>query len=145
MKEPAQRKASRLILLDLERRVLLFRHRRRNGETFWAPPGGGLESDETFEQAALREASEELGMAGFPVTFLWERTTDFVYMDNLVNQHECLFLIEGELPDFSESVRKVHDQEGILEMRWWTASELESTNERVFPEEIASELRKISN
>jgi 8-oxo-dGTP diphosphatase len=145
MKEPAQRKASRLILLDLERRVLLFRHRRDNGETFWAPPGGGLESGETFEQAALREASEELGMVGFPVTFLWERTTDFVYMDNLVNQHECLFLIQGELPGLSDSVRKVHDQEGILEMRWWMATELESTSEVVFPEEIGSELRKISN
>ena len=104
-----------------------------------------MESGETFEQAALREASEELGMVGFPVTYLWERTTDFVYMDNLVNQHECLFLIQGELPDLSDSVRKVHDQEGILEMRWWTATELESTSEVVFPEEIASELRKISN
>jgi 8-oxo-dGTP diphosphatase len=145
MKEPAQRKASRLILLDSERRVLLFRHRRDNGETFWAPPGGGLESGETFEQAALREASEELGMAGSPVTFLWERTTDFVYMDNLITQRECLFLIRGVLPDLSDSVRKVHDQEGILEMRWWTATELESTSELVFPEEIASELRNISN
>jgi 8-oxo-dGTP pyrophosphatase MutT (NUDIX family) len=145
MKEPAQRKASRLILLDLERRVLLFRHRRDNGETFWAPPGGGLEGGETFKQAALREASEELGMAGFPVTLLWERTTDFVYMDNPVKQHECLFLIQGELPDLSDRVRKVHDQEGILEMRWWTASELESTSELVYPEEIVAALRKISN
>jgi 8-oxo-dGTP diphosphatase len=145
MKEPAQRKASRLILLDSERRVLLFRHRRDNGETFWAPPGGGLESGETFEQAALREASEELGMTGFPVMLLWERTTDFVYMDNFVNQHECLFLIQGELPDLSDSARKVHNQEGILEMRWWTATELKSTSELVFPEEIASELKKVSN
>ena len=145
MKELPQRRASRLILLDSERRVLLFRHRRDNGETLWAPPGGGLESGETFEQAALREASEELGMSGFPVAFLWERTTDFVYKGNLVNQHECYFLIHGELPDLSDRVRKFHDQEAILEMRRWTATELESTSEVVFPEEIASELRKISN
>jgi 8-oxo-dGTP diphosphatase len=143
MKELPQRKASRLILLDSERRVLLFRHRRDNRETFWAPPGGGLESGETFEQAALREASEELGMSGFPVTFLWERTTDFIYKGNLAHQHECYFLIHGELPDRSEGVRKFHDQEGILEMRWWTATELESTSDVVFPEELASELRKI--
>ena len=144
MKHPAPRRASRLILLDFERRVLLFRHRKNNGETFWAPPGGGLEDGETFEQAALREASEELGMTGFPVMLLWERTTDFVHMDNLVNQHECLFLIQGEFPRLSDSVGKVHEQEGILEMRWWTATELESTGELVFPEEIASQLRKIS-
>jgi len=84
-------------------------------------------------------------MTGFPVMLLWERTTDFVHMDTLVNQHECLFLIQGELPGLSDSVRKVHEQEGILEMRWWTATELESTGELVFPEEIASQLRKISN
>src|ERR1700689_3223177 len=106
MKEPDLRRASRLILLDDQRRVLLFRHAGAKGESFWAPPGGGLESGETFEQAALREASEELGMSGFPVTFLGERTTDFVYKGNLVNQHECYFLIHGELPDLSDSVRK---------------------------------------
>jgi 8-oxo-dGTP pyrophosphatase MutT (NUDIX family) len=143
MKELPQRRASRLILLDSERRVLLFRHRRDNRETFWAPPGGGLESGETFEQAALREASEELGMSSFPLTYLWERTTDFVYKGNLVNQHECYFQIHGELLDLSDGVRKFHDQEGILEMRRWTATELESTGDVVFPEELTSELRKI--
>jgi hypothetical protein len=32
-----------------------------------------------------------------------------------------------------------------MEMRWWTTTEIESTSERVFPEELASELKKISN
>jgi 8-oxo-dGTP diphosphatase len=145
MKEPVQRRASRLILLDSERRVLLFRHARDNGETFWALPGGGLESGETFEQAALREASEELGVTGFPMRRLWERMTDFVYLDKLVIQRECFFLIKGKLPGLSYGVRKVHEQEGILEVRWWSITELESTSASVFPEELASELRKIPN
>lgn len=65
MMEPDLRRASRLILLDGQRRVLLFRHARTNGADFWAPPGGGLESGETFEQAACREACEELGITCF--------------------------------------------------------------------------------
>jgi hypothetical protein len=70
--------------------------------------------------------------------------TDFVYIDHPVHQHEWFFLIKGELPTISPDVEKVHRQEGILEMRWWATAEIESTSEPVFPEELASELRKVS-
>ena len=145
MTAPDLRRASRLILLDGQRRVLLFRHAGVSGEAFWAPPGGGLETGETFEQAARREAGEELGLQCFTLLRAWERMTDFVYIDHPVHQHEWFFLIEGELPALSPEIEKVHNQEGILEMRWWTTAEIESTSELVFPEELASELRKIAN
>ena len=145
MTEADLRRASRLILLDGHRRVLLLRHAGTNGEAFWAPPGGGLERGETFEQAAGREACEELGLTCFTLRRVWERVTNFVYIDHPVHQHEWFFLIEGELPTISSDVEKVHRQERILEMRWWTTAEIESTSEPVFPKELASELRKISN
>lgn len=145
MTEPDLRRASRLILLDGQRRVLLFRHAGTNGESFWGPPGGGLESGETFEQAALREACEELGLTCFNLKRVWERVTDFVYIDRPVHQHEWFFLIEGVLPTVSSDVERVHSQEGIFEVRWWTIPEIESTSEPVFPEELASELKKISD
>jgi 8-oxo-dGTP diphosphatase len=143
--EPDLRRASRLILLDGQRQVLLFRHAGINGGAFWAPPGGGLEGGETFEQAAWREAREELGLTRITLRRLWERVSDFVYIDHPVHQHEWFFLVEGELPAIPSCVENVHRQEGILEMRWWTTAEIESTSERVFPEELASELRKISS
>ena len=43
------------------------------------PQAGGLESGETFEQAAWREASEEPGLTSSTLKRVWERTTDFVY------------------------------------------------------------------
>lgn len=143
MKGFVQRRASRLILFDRERRVLLLRHAGANRGVFWALPGGGLESGETFEQAALREASEELGLTPLSLRRLWERMTDFTYFDRLSVNTSVFFLIEGELPNISSDMQRFHAQEEILELRWWTTDEIDSTSEPVFPEELTSELRKI--
>jgi ADP-ribose pyrophosphatase YjhB (NUDIX family) len=145
MDQPAHRRASRLVVLDKERRVLLFLHARSNGESFWAPPGGGLENDETFQEAALREAAEELGMADLSMTLLWKRSTSFFHMDYLVDQEECFFLLEGELPEPSTQVKKIWEREGILKTKWWSIQELESTKETLFPEDLPSQLRKNFN
>jgi ADP-ribose pyrophosphatase YjhB (NUDIX family) len=145
MSDPQLRRASRLILLDGQRRVLLFRHAGTSGDGFWAPPGGGLESGETFEQTAYREAFEELGMTSFTLQRGWERVTDFVYIDHPVHQHELFFVVQGEAPSLSSEVKKVHKREGIVEARWWTTAEIEASEESIFPEELALELRKISD
>jgi hypothetical protein len=44
------RRASRLLLVDGARRVLLFKYEDDRG-TWWATPGGGLEKAESFEEA----------------------------------------------------------------------------------------------
>ena len=145
MKGPVHRRASRLILIDGQRRILLLRHAGVNGQSFWAPPGGGLENGETFEEAAVREASEELGLTHPSLTRLWERVTDFIYIDHAVTQHERFFLVEEKLPPLTPDALQAHATEGILEMRWWTTDEIVSAEEPIFPEDLTLELRKIQN
>jgi hypothetical protein len=73
----------------------------------------------------------------------WERRTNFTYFDRPVHQHEWYFVILGASPILSVDVQGIHEQEGILEMKWWTEAELESTSESVFPEDLASQLRRM--
>jgi ADP-ribose pyrophosphatase YjhB (NUDIX family) len=140
MQNMERRRAGRIVLLNEQGRILLLRHSRTNGTSFWATPGGGVNEDETFEQAALREAEEELGVTGAAVRFLWEQDSEFMSVSKWVPQHECYFLLDAKLAPFSTDVLKTHDSEGIAEIRWWSAAEIESTQEEIYPEGLARRL-----
>jgi 8-oxo-dGTP diphosphatase len=51
-----------IILIEDDKVALIERH--RAGLEYYVLPGGGVDEDETPEQAAVREAREELGVGG---------------------------------------------------------------------------------
>ena len=61
-----ERPSSRLLILDGENRLLLFRFEHKRGplagQAYWATPGGGVDPGESFEEAACREMVEETGL-----------------------------------------------------------------------------------
>ena len=65
--EPLRRRpSSRLLVIDQNNRVLLFRFVFNRGplagRNYWATPGGALEAGESFADAARRELFEETGI-----------------------------------------------------------------------------------
>jgi ADP-ribose pyrophosphatase YjhB (NUDIX family) len=50
--------AARVLLVDALDRLLLLHASLPDGRGIWLPPGGGIEPDETAEQAAIREVRE---------------------------------------------------------------------------------------
>jgi len=141
---PVLRQAARLLVIAPDGRVLLFQYE-DGPRTWWAAPGGGLEGEETFEEAATREAAEELSLAGTPLTPLWCQTVEFTFRGKSIRQMERYYLMRLSPGDvvLGESVREAHRQEGIVASRWWSLEEIERTTEEVFPVGLGERLRRL--
>jgi len=65
-----RRDSARVLLVDVEDRLLLFRSLRQPGKpelgTLWHTPGGGVNDGEDSADAAVRELREETGLAVAP-------------------------------------------------------------------------------
>ena len=139
---PVFRRAARLLVVDSDR-VLLFKYE-DDGREWWATPGGGLEGDETFEQAARREAVEELAVTR-PLKPLWEQSVEFSFRGQSIRQVERYFLLQVSRDDvvLGGVVADAHRREGIVAARWWSPEELETTAEQIFPQNLGDRLRDL--
>ena len=142
--EPTPRRAARLLVIDPNSGALLLFQYEDGGRTWWATPGGALDGDETFEEAAIREAAEELAVASRSFLPLWHRTVEFSFRGMLVRQEEQYFLLRIPTGDatLGQQVRDAHRHEGIIATRWWSLEDIETTSEQVFPEDLAQRLRE---
>ncbi|WP_380166491.1 NUDIX hydrolase [Jannaschia sp. R86511] len=137
------REAARVLLVDGAGRVLLFEGldpADRDGGSWWFTPGGGLEGEESAEQAAHRELWEETGLrvprlAG-PVA---ERRSEFAFDGLLYRQHELYFAAALEATDVvvGPVAHTELEVRSVLRWHWWSADELARTQERVYPPWLA--------
>lgn len=143
--EPTPRRAARLLVMDPKSGALLLFQYEDDGRRWWATPGGALDGDETFEEAAIREAAEELAISARDISPLWRRTVDFSFRGVAVRQDEHYFLLcitPGEVA-LGHDAREAHCHEGIIATRWWSLEDIETTSEQVFPEDLGQRLREL--
>lgn len=136
------RPSSRLIIVSPDNRVLLFRFCHKDGalrgKTYWATPGGGLEKNESFEQAAIRELFEETGLIR-TLTGPQIASQNFTMMlpsGETVLAEERFFMIDANTVELDRSGWISNEQEVIRDYHWWTIEELIHTNETIFPRDL---------
>ena len=134
------RHAARLIVLDAQDRLLLFRARTpQDDREFWVMPGGGLPDGETHEIAAARELHEETGLRGTLGPCVWTRRHPHQWGDRFVDQRERYYVIR-----VAETVlAPTQPDDYTLDHRWWTPEEIQAATATLVPRNLPALLPPI--
>lgn len=138
-----ERPSSRLIILAPDGSALLFYFRLSAlaGEKreFWATPGGGLKAGESYADAARRELLEETGFDLDVGEEVSQGTAEFPLPDGtMVRADERFFAVRVNHKRIDGSRHSPHERKAMTSHRWWSAPELRSTRETVFPDNFAT-------
>jgi 8-oxo-dGTP diphosphatase len=127
-----------IILIEDDKVALIERH--RAGLDYYVFPGGGVDEGETPQQAAVREAREELG-----VEVAIKQKVATIHFDLSTQVYFLVERVGGEFgtgagEEFTDSDPDDPEQ-GIYIPIWMPIDEL-SQHEKVFPESLAKLLLK---
>ncbi len=147
---PLDRRAARVLLLDAQDRVLLFRGLDPGAPergTWWITPGGGLDPGESPAQGAARELAEETGLmlaAGQLGEPVHHRVAEFVFDGRAYRQSEQFFLVRVARHDVDTAGFTALEQAAVLEHRWWSAPDLAATDDVVYPAQLREVLAAVA-
>jgi 8-oxo-dGTP pyrophosphatase MutT (NUDIX family) len=141
------RRAARVLLVDAAGRTLLLHggDPARPGRRWWFTPGGGLLDGETPVEGAARELFEETGLRVEPAELgepIWHQVTEFSYDNHDYRQDQDFYLLRVAEWQVDTAGMEADEQETITEHRWWSAAELDASDEQIFPEDLAALLRR---
>ena len=143
------RRAARVLLVDGAGRGLLLHggDPARPGDRWWITPGGGLDDGETVAEGAARELYEETGLRVDPAELgdpVWHEITEFSYRTRAYRQEQDFFLLRVDEWRVDTAGMDEDEQQTITEHRWWSAAEIEASDEQIYPLELAALLRRFA-
>jgi len=104
-----------------EDRILLI-HRFKNGQEYWVLPGGGVEDDETLEEALVREVMEETSLNLLSCEIL-----DMCEIDNCQHYLYRCELSEGT-PEIGGPEKSNSNENNIYILEWVSAKKVFEMN-----------------
>lgn len=140
------RRVARVVLLDRDNRILLLHGHEPDepADNWWFTPGGGLEGDETREEAARRELAEETGITDVEIgPVLWRRRCSFPFAGRRWDQDEWYYLARTDQNVTADTRLTELERRSVTGARWWTCQELTRSHETVYPTRLAELLRRL--
>jgi 8-oxo-dGTP pyrophosphatase MutT (NUDIX family) len=135
------------MLFDDSGAVLLIRFvvMRPDGEfLFWALPGGEIEDGETEIEAAAREVKEELGLELTVAGPAYCDRNQFWHQGEMQDNVDFIFRAECKREE-PRLIGFTSDEKEIMrEIRWWSEAEVEASEERIFPVNLAERMRELN-
>jgi 8-oxo-dGTP diphosphatase len=146
-----ERPSARLILLDPQDRVFLFKVHQPSvydpadpfRDPFWILIGGLVDPGEAFAETAIREAREETGVVVEDVRWVWSRERVMQWRDKRVLHREQFFLGRARSTAVDTSGLDEKEKSWTLDHRWWSADEIASSSERFEPVDLAARLKAL--
>ena len=137
MSARAKRPAARLLVLDPDGRLLLFRFTPDDRPPFWVTPGGAVDRGETFEQAARRELREETGLDMEPGPLVAVRHVQFLTLEGIkVDAEERFYAVSVDRAEIETGGHTELERSVMLSHRWWTPEELALLDEPYYPVDL---------
>lgn len=136
MTRPA-RPAARILLLNPQDRVLLFRFDPPDRPPFWCTPGGAVDPGESFAAAARRELREETGIEADPGPEVAHRLVEFVTLEGVeVEGEERYFLVRAEDASVRTDGHTELERSVMRSWRWFTPEEVAAHPETIYPADL---------
>jgi len=142
------RSSARILLLNRENKVLLFRFENASDSNsqrvLWLTPGGAVDPGESFEEAAIRELYEEVGL----------RITDpGPRIHHRYGQHTAIsgeqwiadeqyFLLRVDALEIDRTNWTEEEKKNMTAHHWWTAEELSTSTAEIVPANLTEILIK---
>ena len=146
-----ERPSARLILLDRQDRLFLFKVHQPtvydpadpHYDPFWIMIGGLVDPGEEFAAAAVREAREETGLVVDRVRWVWSRQRVMQWRERQVMHRERFFLGRAASTAVDTSGLDDRERSWTLDHRWWTAEEIARSSERFEPIGLGAQLQAL--
>jgi ADP-ribose pyrophosphatase YjhB (NUDIX family) len=148
--DPVIREAVRAVLLDRDKRVLLFKAFRDETRShhFWITPGGGVTPGESAANALKRELAEECGLFDCEIgPLIWVREHVFALPGSgqPTRQRERFYLVRVEQHDVDVSGWDDFERNFMGEHRWWTLDDVEASADVFAPRRLGYFLADLVN
>ena len=142
------RPAARVLLLDDQSRVLLFRVESapQRPKPLWITPGGGCNDGESFEDAAARELWEETGIRCEQLgPCVWTRRHVFEFKGVWLDETERFYVVHlDHSPEISTANFEAHEVSFMPEHRWWSTDDIAASDHWFAPRQLATLLPPIA-